>query len=138
MDIGKALHALGLAVLATGCVMQTEPEIATALSPDPALVALGEDAFVRCSGCHSSSPGAPSRSGPNLFGLFGRKAGSYPGYPFTDALQASGIVWDANSLNLYLANPTGTVPGSEMRRGTVRDAEQRAAIIAYLAALRQD
>lgn len=100
---------------------------------DPTLVATGEEAFFRCQGCHSVEQGAPSSAGPNLHGVIGRVAGTYRGYPFTDALATSGIVWDAESLDAYLANPTSYVPGSDMRRGTVRDAAERAAIIAFLA-----
>ncbi len=102
---------------------------------DPMMVARGKDAFQRCTGCHAAAPGARSQAGPNLYGTVGRVAGSHPGFPYTDALAASKIVWDAETLDAYLADPTGTVPGSEMQRGTVRDADQRAAIVAYLISL---
>ncbi|MEO0908349.1 MAG: c-type cytochrome [Pseudomonadota bacterium] len=101
---------------------------------DPAWVQRGEDAYFRCKGCHSIAKGAPSSAGPNLYAVIGRRAGRYPGYPFSDALAQSGVVWDAQSLDAFLADPSGYIPGSEMRRGTVREAETRAAIIAYLAA----
>jgi len=101
---------------------------------DPAWVQRGEDAYFRCKGCHSIAKGAPSSAGPNLYAVIGRRAGRYPGYPFSDALAQSGVVWDAQSLDAFLADPSGYIPGSEMRRGTVREAETRAAIIAFLAA----
>lgn len=112
-----------------------EGEVAAFEPYDPEVVALGEDAFQRCKGCHSVAPGGPSRAGPNLHGIFGQVAGTRPGYPYTDALAGSGIVWDTDTLDSFLADPSGTVPGSEMRRGTVSDTDQRAAIIAYLASL---
>ncbi len=101
---------------------------------DPAWVQRGEEAYFRCKGCHSIAKGAPSSAGPNLYAVIGRRAGRYPGYPFSDALAQSGVVWDAQSLDAFLADPSGYIPGSEMRRGAVREAETRAAIIAYLAA----
>lgn len=93
--------------------------------------AAGERAFrTRCGTCHSLDPGQ-NRAGPSLAGVIGRKAGSVEGARYSQALRDSGITWDAQSLDGFLADPRGTVPGTSM---TVRlaDAGQRAAIIAYL------
>lgn len=102
---------------------------------DPALIAQGEAAFQSCTGCHAVANGAPSGAGPNLYGVAGRSAGVHPDYAFSGALASSGIVWDAASLDAFLADPSGTVPGSEMEAGMVRDAAERRAIVAYLMAL---
>ena len=110
-----------------------DPAPAAPLADGPAdLVAMGEDAFQACTGCHGVEAGAPSAAGPNLYGVVGRKAGSLEGYPFSDALAASDVTWDAASLDGFLADPDGFIPGSEMAPGTVRDADKRKAIIAYL------
>lgn len=98
------------------------------------LVALGEDAFQTCTGCHAFEAGAPSGAGPNLHGVIGRQAGSLSDYPYSQALAASAITWDEASLDRYLADPAGYVPGTDMMAGAVPDAETRGAIIAYLAA----
>lgn len=93
--------------------------------------AAGERAFrTRCASCHSVEPGQ-NRAGPSLAGVVGRKAGSVEGARYSQALRDSGITWDAQSLDGFLADPRGTVPGTSM---TLRlaDAAQRAAIIAYL------
>jgi cytochrome c len=93
--------------------------------------AAGERAFrTRCATCHSVEPGQ-NRAGPSLAGVVGRKAGSVEGARYSQALRDSGATWDAQSLDGFLADPRGTVPGTSM---TVRlaDAAQRAAIIAYL------
>ncbi len=97
------------------------------------LVAIGRDAFQMCSGCHVIEAGAPSSAGPNLHGVVGRAAGSLEGYPFSDALAQSNITWDEASLDQYVADPAGYLPGTDMLAGAVRDEEARAAIIAYLA-----
>jgi cytochrome c len=71
--------------------------------------------------------------GPNLNKLFGRKAGTAPGFAYSPALKASGIVWDAKTLDAYLAAPTKVVPGTRMVV-KVPDPARRAALITYLKA----
>ena len=97
------------------------------------MVALGEEAFQMCTGCHNADPGGPSMAGPNLHGVFGRKAGANPDFLYSDALVASGITWDYASLDRFLSNPAAYVEGTSMVAGAVRNGEQRAAIVAYLA-----
>lgn len=99
------------------------------------LVAAGEAAFAVCSGCHVAEPGAASMAGPNLHGVVGRKAGALDDFAYSDALTSSDITWDIASLDRFLANPTGYVPGTSMAAGSVSDVEQRAAIVAYLGSL---
>ena len=139
LAVGAGCAGAGAGVDAgAGMVAAANPEPASERAPEPALnpalIQRGEDAYSRCKGCHSIAKGAPSSAGPNLYAVIGRAAGSYPGYPFSDELAQSGVVWDAQNLDAFLADPSGYIPGSDMRRGTVREAETRAAIIAYLAA----
>lgn len=99
------------------------------------LVVAGEQAFGACSGCHAVEADAGAGPGPNLNGVFGRKAGSRPGFAYSDAITASGIIWNADSLDGYLTDPVAKIPGTAMVSGAVADADQRAAIIAYLASI---
>jgi len=99
------------------------------------LVAAGEAAFAVCSGCHVAEKGAASMAGPNLHGVFGRKAGALDDFAYSEALAGSGITWDIASLDRFLASPTGYVEGTSMAAGAVTDADQRAAIVAYLRSL---
>lgn len=99
------------------------------------IAAAGEAAFAVCSGCHVAEPGEASTAGPNLHGVFGRKAGALDDFAYSDALSESDITWDIASLDRFLANPTGYAPGTTMAAGGVSDAEQRAAIVAYLRGL---
>ena len=67
--------------------------------------------------------------------MIGRQAGSLEGFAYSDALAASDIVWDAQTLDRFLADPAASVPGTYMAVGAVPDDERRAAIIAYLESL---
>ena len=74
-------------------------------------------------------------AGPNLYGVFGREAGALDDFAYSDALKASGITCDIDTLDKFLANPGGYVEGTSMVAGGVTDVEQRAAIVAYLRSL---
>jgi cytochrome c len=84
----------------------------------------------RCTSCHSLEEGQ-NRNGPHLSGIFGRAAGRVDGANYSSAMRSSGINWDAQSLDSFLAAPSALVRGTRMPVG-VPNAEQRAAIISYL------
>ena len=83
----------------------------------------------RCSVCHSLNA---NRIGPRHHGVFGRKAGSVPGFTYSPALKASGLVWTATNLDRWLAAPTSLVKGTSMGF-RLSAAADRADVIAYLA-----
>ena len=89
----------------------------------------GERIYGRCLACHALQY---DRTGPRHCGLFGRKAGSVPGFDYSEAMKRSGIVWNAATLDRFLANPLGTVPGTTMGYAGIADARERADLIAYL------
>jgi cytochrome c len=91
----------------------------------------GEEIYGRCGACHALET---NRTGPRHCGLFGRSAGTEPGFAYSEAMKRSGIVWDERSLDRFLANPTATVPGTAMGYAGIDDAQERADLIAYLRA----
>jgi cytochrome c len=82
----------------------------------------------RCTGCHSLDA---DKEGPRLRGVYGRKAGSVPGFAYSDALRSAGFTWDADSLDRWLTSTESVVPGNNMDF-SVPKSEERAAIIQFL------
>ena len=91
----------------------------------------GEQIYARCLACHAL---AFDRVGPRHCGLLGRKAGSVAGFAYTPAMKASRLVWNAETLDRFLENPMRVVPGTAMTYAGVPDKQDRADLIAYLAA----
>jgi cytochrome c2 len=91
-------------------------------------------AFAQCKACHSAEPGK-NGLGPSLAGIYGEKAGQVAGFDFSDAMKDSGIVWNEESLDRFLTDPKGTVPGNKMPFGGLKDAAKRKAVIDYIKAL---
>jgi cytochrome c2 len=96
-----------------------------------ALLARGSQLYGQCRACHSLEPGAGGLAGPPLHGLFGRASGSLADYPYSAALKRAAILWDAESLDRFLASPAGTVPGMKPH-AALPGREDRRAVIAYL------
>ena len=86
----------------------------------------------QCRACHTLEKDGASTAGPNLHGVFGRKAGTGGGYDSSDAMKKSGIVWDEATLAEYNRDPKGKVPGTKMLFNGVKNAGQLADLVAYL------
>ena len=116
-------RAIGFAMLAM---------VAAPASGSAADAATGQAVFNRCRICHTLEAGGRNGVGPNLHGLFGRKAGTVGNFPYSEAMQNSGIVWDDDSLTKYLRNPREFIPGDRMAFPGIKDEAQLADLIAYL------
>lgn len=91
-------------------------------------------AFAPCKACHSVEPGE-NGIGPTLAGIWNDKAAVVPGFEFSDAMKNSGLTWNQATLDRYLTDPRGVVPGTKMAFGGVKDAAKRQEIINYLKTL---
>ncbi len=94
--------------------------------------AKGAKIFKKCKSCHTADEGGKNKSGPNLFGVVGRAAASVEGYKYSKAMKASGLTWDAATLNSFLKKPRKFVKKTKMSFAGIKKEKQRADLIAYL------
>lgn len=117
---------LSLAVLAVLC---------------PTLFAMAADLdngaaqYRKCKTCHDLGENAKNKTGPLLNGIVGRKAGSVEGFNYSASLKtlaADGLAWSEEKLDKYIADPKSVVPNGSMAFAGIKDADDRADLIAYL------
>ena len=94
--------------------------------------AAGEAVARQCSGCHSMDQGGATRVGPNLFGIVGDTIATREGFTYSDAIAGLGGDWTYEALDGYLEAPRAYAPGTRMGFAGIADADDRAALIAYL------
>jgi cytochrome c len=109
------------------------------LAAEPALAgdaAAGKVLFTqKCSICHAPVEGQ-NKIGPSLWGVVGRKAGSLPGYSYSDAMKNANRTWDEATLSDYLTNPRQKIPGIKMLFPGLPNETDRQNVIAYLSTLK--
>lgn len=109
--------------------------ICLAFIAQPALAdgdaAKGEKVFRKCKTCHDATS-EKKKIGPHLVGLFGRTAGSVEGFTYSKAMIDSGIVWNEETLERYLADPKGAIPGTKMVFAGLKKEDDIENVIAYL------
>jgi cytochrome c len=120
---------LRMAALGTAALVLTTVAAGAQTAPQTGDAARGAKVYqTNCTGCHALDANGV---GPAHRGVFGRKAGSAPGFDYSPALKKAGFAWDAARLDKWLANPQGFVPGAKMPF-RLMNAQQRADVIAYL------
>ena len=87
-----------------------------------------------CAACHSAVKGGGDEQGPNLYTVYGRKAGSEAGFAYSDGFAKTNFVWDDAHLDKWLTKPTSVISTSYMMYAQP-DPQIRADIIAYLKSL---
>jgi cytochrome c len=88
-----------------------------------------------CSLCHQIGEGAANRVGPQLNGIFGRKAGSAEAFSYSKSMArmgADGLIWTLETLDPYIENPKALVSGTRMNYRGMADPQARAALMAFL------
>jgi cytochrome c len=137
------LAVLSLGVLLAACAeggdgtATTESAPAAAPADVKALLAVadpdkGKVLFLQCRACHSLEAGGANKVGPNLHGVFGRKAGLAPGFAYSDALTQASVVWSVETLDGFITRPSDFLPGNRMVFVGMRKPEDRANLIAFL------
>src|SRR5262245_14128106 len=97
----------------------------------------GKALFEQCAACHSLD-GTGDYDGPTLKGVIGRKAGSLEDYRYSAAMKRSDVVWDAATVDKYVADPQAFIPGNRMAFAGIGDKTQREDLIAFLAVATKD
>jgi cytochrome c len=93
----------------------------------------GRTQFQLCSQCHTLIEGGANMTGPNLYGVFGRRAATTVGFKYSPVMQKLGWVWTPEHLDRWLASPQTTLPGTKMSFVGLKDAKARTDVIAYVA-----
>lgn len=126
------LIATASTALALAGALLVSGQLTTPVHAQASGTAAGETLFKqRCAMCHAVA-GKGGKLGPDLAKVVGRKAGS-TAYAYSPAMKASKIVWNAKTLDTYLAAPAKTVPGTKMVIAVAKPGD-RAALVSYLAA----
>jgi cytochrome c len=127
-----------ISLLAAAIIGLAAGATASAQTPPAADAVRGAAVFkAQCAACHLAKPSEPAPIGPQLYGVIGRKAGSWDHFKYTDAMRKSGLTWNAKLLDEYLENPYAVVPGAAM--GLLVPVEKnRVDVIAYLASLPEE
>jgi len=91
----------------------------------------GEKVFKQCQTCHYIVEGK-NFTGPTLYGIIGRKAGTIPGFSYSKANRESGKVWSEQVMFDYLENPRKAIPGTKMSFIGLKKPQDRADVIAFI------
>jgi cytochrome c len=109
-----------------------------AMAAGPAVAAdveAGKTAFKKCALCHTTEAGK-NKIGPSLFGIVGRKSATVDNFNYSEPMKKFDHTWDEGTLDEYLADPRGTVPGTKMIFPGIKDKTERDDVIAYLETLK--
>ncbi|WP_170610274.1 c-type cytochrome [Ruegeria arenilitoris] len=137
---GQNIHAGGIdeAMYSWPVATLSEQERMATVEPSflkkPEEMENGERQFARkCSICHSLTTNSQRRAGPTLHKIFGRKAGTIPGYLYSDTLQDSDIIWNDETINaLFDEGPDHYIPGSKMPMQRITGEQDRLDLIEFL------
>ncbi|MCW5750890.1 MAG: cytochrome c family protein [Alphaproteobacteria bacterium] len=105
--------------------------VGPAQASEPASVERGAALWAKCQACHTINAAGRHTVGPNLFGIFGRKAGTSPGYRYSPAMRDSPVVWTDETMDRFLAATQDFMPGAKMYGGLAIP-QDRADLIAWM------
>lgn len=114
---------------------EEEPEIDIATLLQTADPEAGQGLIRACAACHTFDQGGADRVGPHMWGVVGRAKGAVEGFNYSSAMQEVGGDWTFENLNGFLQRPRDYLPGTSMSYAGMRDAGDRADLIAYLRTL---
>lgn len=128
-SLNRIRHVLSVgsvACLLSACGGSSDGGTAAAVKGD---ATHGKELYAQCAGCHELQTNSV---GPMHCGLLGRAAGSVADFDYSEAMRASGIVWDPQQLDEFLTSPIAYVNGTKMGFAGFSNPSDRADLIAYL------
>jgi cytochrome c len=131
----KPGYAIEVAQEETGAAPAAELPVDWGTALQKADVKAGEAVFAKCKSCHTDSNGGPNGTGPNLWGVVGRKPGSHPGFAYSTAMTDFGAkqpIWDYEHIYEFIKEPQKHLPGTKMTFVGLKKPEDRINVIAYL------
>ena len=111
---------------------ETAPIVQTASTLTP--MERGAKLYKRCKACHTLEDGGKHKVGPNLWDVYGAKAGSKEGFNYSKVMAASNVIWDDASLSGYIQKPSEFMKGNRMSFVGLKKQEDREALLIYLKA----
>ncbi|HEY3696283.1 cytochrome c family protein [Phenylobacterium sp.] len=133
--VEKPGYAIEVAQEESGGAAKPEAPIDWGTVLPAADVKAGEAVFAKCKSCHNADNGGPNSTGPNLWGVEGRKPGSHPGFAYSTAMTDFGSkqpVWDFEHISEFIKEPQKHLPGTKMTFVGLKKPEDRINVIAYL------
>jgi cytochrome c len=92
----------------------------------------GAKVFKKCASCHTIEKDGKAKVGPNLWGIIGASRAHMAGFAYSDAMKGKGGNWDFATLNEFVSNPKGYVPGTKMAFAGIKKSAERADLLLFL------
>jgi cytochrome c2/cytochrome b561 len=138
-NFGVLPWEMGVKVAAPeGVTWHDAPVVRVTVTPEtPFEATVKAEKYKWCRFCHTAGKGEKHLAGPNLYAIFGQRAGTVPGFAYSPAMAQrgqEGLIWDDETLDQFLAGYDRFVPGTYMKVsiGPITDPEERKAIINLL------
>src|ERR1700722_7122709 len=135
----KAGYAIAIAAQETGAgPVAPEPPIDWGTELPKADVNAGKQVATKCQSCHNFDSGGPNMTGPNLYGVLGRKPGTHPGFAYSQGMtdfSGKQPVWDYVHVNDFITAPQKYIDGTKMTFVGLKQRQDRINVIAYLHSL---
>lgn len=136
-DAESFAYPVDMAAIQGGSGGGDEPEVVydLGLLLASADASAGERVARRCTSCHTFEAGGGTLQGPNLHGIVGRQAASEAGFSYSSAMSGYDRAWTYENLDHFIANPRAEISGTAMSFAGLRNDEDRANLLAYLASI---
>ncbi len=129
---GEGEQAYVIDTGASEATAEAEPEVDFATIFASADAGAGEKLWRQCQACHKLD--GSDGTGPHLNGVVGRDKASVAGFGYSEgAVAQQGAQWTPENINGFITNPKAYMPGTKMGYSGMKDAQDRANLIAYLA-----